>query len=61
MTVATAMGVCSSTMRKWAGRFKAEGVSGLQDRSSQPSGAGIKHEIPTISCLVPVFDGSDRD
>jgi len=41
MAVATAMGVCLSTVRKWVGRFKAEGVAGLQDRSSRP------HRSPT--------------
>jgi transposase InsO family protein len=34
--VASAMGVCVSTVRKWVGRFRAEGVAGLQDRSSRP-------------------------
>jgi transposase InsO family protein len=34
--VATAFGVCVKTVRKWAGRFAAEGLAGLQDRSSRP-------------------------
>jgi len=34
--VATAFGVCVKTVRKWAGRFAAEGLTGLQDRSSRP-------------------------
>jgi transposase InsO family protein len=34
--VATAFGVCPKTVRKWVGRFRAEGLSGLQDRSSRP-------------------------
>ena len=29
-------GVCPRTARKWLARFKAEGVAGLQDRSSRP-------------------------
>ena len=36
MAVATAMGLCVRTVRKWVGRFQAEGVEGLQDRSSRP-------------------------
>ncbi len=37
MAVATAMGVCVSTVRKWVPRFRAGGVAGLlQDRSSRP-------------------------
>ena len=36
MAVATAMGVCVRTVRKWVGRFQSEGVAGLQDRSSRP-------------------------
>jgi transposase InsO family protein len=36
MAVATAMGVDAKTVRKWAGRFKAEGTAGLADRSSRP-------------------------
>lgn len=33
---ARAAGVCPRTARKWLARFKAEGVAGLQDRSSRP-------------------------
>jgi len=33
---ARAAGVCPRTTRKWVGRFLAEGVEGLQDRSSRP-------------------------
>lgn len=33
---ARAAGVCPRTARKWWRRFKAEGVAGLQDRSSRP-------------------------
>jgi transposase InsO family protein len=36
MAVATAMGVDAKTVRKWAGRFKAEGTAGVADRSSRP-------------------------
>ena len=31
-----AAGVCPRTGRKWANRFKQEGLAGLQDRSSRP-------------------------
>lgn len=34
--VARAAGVCPRTVRKWRERFRAEGVAGLQDRSSRP-------------------------
>jgi transposase InsO family protein len=34
--VATAFGVCVGTVRKWVGRFEAEGPAGLEDRSSRP-------------------------
>jgi transposase InsO family protein len=33
---ARAAGVCPRTVRKWRERFRAEGVAGLQDRSSRP-------------------------
>jgi transposase InsO family protein len=36
LAVATAMGVDVKTVRKWAGRFGAEGSAGLEDRSSRP-------------------------
>ena len=34
--VGEAVGVCPRTVRKWVARFRAEGVAGLQDRSSRP-------------------------
>jgi transposase InsO family protein len=34
--VALAAGVCPRTVRKWVVRFKAEGLEGLEDRSSRP-------------------------
>jgi len=33
---ARAVGVCPRTVRKWVARFAAEGIGGLQDRSSRP-------------------------
>lgn len=35
--VSEAVGVCPRTVRKWVGRYQAEGVAGLQDRSSRPN------------------------
>ena len=35
--VATALGVCERTVRKWVARFQAEGPAGLADRSSRPA------------------------
>ena len=35
-TAARSAGVCPRTVRKWLARFRAEGVAGLQDRSSRP-------------------------
>jgi len=34
--VSAAVGVCPRTVRKWVDRFKAEGLAGVQDRSSRP-------------------------
>ena len=34
--VATALGVCERTVRKWVRRFQTEGGAGLLDRSSRP-------------------------
>ena len=34
--VAQAMGVSLTTLKKWQRRFRAEGLAGLQDRSSRP-------------------------
>jgi transposase len=34
--VSEAVGVCRRTVKKWIDRFKAEGLAGLQDRSSRP-------------------------
>jgi transposase InsO family protein len=34
--VSAAVGVCPRTVKKWVERYQAEGVAGLQDRSSRP-------------------------
>jgi len=46
MAVATAMGVCVRTVRKWVGRFQAEGVAGLHDRSSRPHRSPARTPVP---------------
>lgn len=35
-SIAHAVGVCARTVRKWVKRYEAEGLVGLQDRSSRP-------------------------
>ena len=51
---ARAAGVCPRTARKWVGRFKAEGVAGLKDRSSRPhrlrrpTAPGIVHRVEAL-------------
>jgi transposase-like protein len=46
MAVATAMGVCVRTVRKWVTRFQAEGVAGLRDRSSRPHHSPKQTPVP---------------
>src|SRR5690242_3892701 len=36
LDVAQAMGVSLTTLKKWLRRYRAEGLSGLQDRTSRP-------------------------
>jgi transposase InsO family protein len=48
MAVATAMGVCVKTVRKWVGRLRSEGAAGLEDHSSRPH----KLRQPTPSEVV---------
>src|SRR4051812_22074408 len=36
MSVAMDMGISTNTVRKWVGRYQAEGEAGLLDRSSRP-------------------------
>lgn len=47
--VASAMGVCPKTVRKWVVRFKAEGVEGLQDRSSRPHRLNRPTPAPVVA------------
>src|SRR5690348_12944569 len=46
--VSEAVGVCQRTVRKWVGRFNAEGLAGLQDRSSRPHRLHRPTPIETI-------------
>jgi transposase InsO family protein len=44
--------VSASTARKWAARFRAEGVTGMQDRSSRPRSCPHKTPAPVIRQIV---------
>jgi transposase InsO family protein len=46
--VATAFGLSLKTVGKWMGRFKAEGLQGLRDRSSRPH----KLHQPTPAAII---------
>jgi len=56
MSVAAAFGVTVKTVRKWVARFKAEGMQGLQDRSSRP------HRVyrPTPAAIVAKVEALRR-
>ena len=43
-----AVGVCPRTVRKWLDRFRAEGLAGLQDRSSRPDHLRQPTPHPTV-------------
>ena len=45
--VSEAVGVCPRTVRKWVRRFEAEGLAGLQDRSSRPE--RLRQPTPQIT------------
>ena len=47
--VSEAVGVCPRTVRKWVDRFRAEGVAGLQDRSSRPHRLRKPTPIETVT------------
>lgn len=44
--------VSTVTARKWAARFRAEGVSGMQDRSSRPRSMPSKTPLPVVKRIV---------
>jgi transposase-like protein len=50
--VSEAVGVCPRTVRKWADRYRHEGLAGLRDRSSRP------HRLrqPTAQAVVETID-----
>src|SRR5690242_1910392 len=54
--VAAAFGVTVKTVRKWVARFQAEGIKGLQDRSSRP------HRLhrPTPAATVATIEALRR-
>lgn len=49
---ARAVGVCPRTARKWLARYKAEGVAGLQDRSSRPKKLRQPTPIRTVNKII---------
>lgn len=55
--VASAMGVCPRTVRKWIRRHASEGVAGLADRSSRP------HRLyrPTSQAIVERIEALRRE
>ena len=48
--VSEAVGVCPRTVRKWVGRFEAEGLAGLQDRSSRPQ--RLRQPTPQVRSIA---------
>jgi len=54
--VSKAVGVCPRTVRKWVGRYQAEGLVGLQDRRSRP------HRLhrPTVQAVVDRIEALRR-
>ena len=52
--VATRLGVSLRTVRKWWGRYRAEGVGGLMDRSSRPH-ASPRQTAPAIALGIQVL------
>jgi transposase InsO family protein len=53
---ARAAGVCPRTVRKWVARFKAEGRTGLMDRSSRPK----RLHRPTAAAVVEQVEALRR-
>jgi len=49
---ARAAGVCPRTARKWFARYKAEGMDGLQDRSSRPHRLHQPTPIKTVNNII---------
>ena len=55
--VAAAFGVCVKAVRKWVGRFLAEGEAGLTDRSSRPN----RLRQPTPQAVVDEIERLRRE
>ena len=49
---ARAAGVCPRTAHKWVARFRAEGVGGLQDRSSRPHRLNRPTPPGTVEAII---------
>jgi len=49
---ARAAGVCLRTVRKWVARYRAEGVAGLQDRSSRPDRLNRPTSQQTVDKII---------
>ena len=45
-------GVASTTARRWAARYRAEGRAGMQDRSSRPHASPAKTDLATTKRIV---------
>ena len=54
--VSAAVGVCPRTVKKWVERFEAEGLAGLQDRSSRPD----RLRQPTPQAIVDRIEALRR-
>jgi transposase InsO family protein len=50
--IATAVGVCPRTVRKWLKRYREEGLAGLMDRSSRPHRLYRPLPSPTIERIA---------
>ncbi len=50
--VASEMGVSRATAYKWLGRYRAEGVAGLADRSSRPRRSPTRTDAVTEAAIV---------
>ena len=50
--------VAAKTVAKWVKRFRAEGVDGLQDRSSRPH--SLPSQTPAATCAAAGCSGAGR-
>ncbi|WP_433192131.1 IS630 family transposase [Nocardia sp. CA-107356] len=59
--IATVLGVCVDTVRKWRNRFCRNGIKGLVDlpRSGRPRAfaAGVVAEVKALACELPAWSG----